>query len=53
MLWKLDNLDVPPKGDCADYHFDNVDIRYDPEWDDWLKENQHLVKPMGLRKIRP
>ena len=50
MLWKLDNLDVPPKGDCADYHFDYVDIRYDPEWNNWLKENQHLVGPMGLSR---
>ena len=23
----------------------------DPEWNDWLAENQHLFKPMGLRKI--
>ena len=22
----------------------------DPEWNDWLAENQHLVKPMGLRR---
>ena len=20
----------------------------DPEWNDWLEENQHLVKPIGL-----
>jgi hypothetical protein len=25
----------------------------DPEWNDWLKENQYLVGPMGLRKINP
>ena len=23
----------------------------DQEWNDWLKENQHLLKHMGLRKI--
>ena len=22
----------------------------DPEWNDWLEENQHLVGPMGLRR---
>jgi len=22
----------------------------DPEWNDWLAENQYLVKPMGLRR---
>ena len=23
----------------------------DPEWNDWLEENQYLVGPMGLRNI--
>ena len=25
----------------------------DPERNAWLAENQHLVEPMGLRKIHP
>ena len=43
------------KGDAVDDNYLNglktlnetVKI-VDPEWDDWLAENQHLVKPMGL-----
>ena len=43
------------KGDAIDDYYLNglktlnepVKI-VDPEWNDWLKENQHLVKPMGL-----
>ena len=48
------------KGDAIDDYYLNglktldepVKI-VDPEWNDWLKENQHLVGPMGLRKIHP
>ena len=45
------------KGDAIDDYYLNglktlnepVKI-VDPEWNDWLKENQHLVGPMGLRR---
>jgi hypothetical protein len=39
----VNDLEVPPKGDGADYHFD---IKYNPEWNDWLAENQHQVVTM-------
>ena len=46
------------KGDAIDNYYLNglktldepVEI-VDQEWNDWLKENQHLLKHMGLRKI--
>ena len=45
------------KGDAIDDYYMNglktlnetVKI-VDTEWNDWLKENQHLVGPMGLRR---
>ena len=44
----------------ADYYFNLTKLQQikpvkivDPEWNDWLKENQHLDGPMGLRKINP
>ena len=48
---------VITKGDdIADYYLNglktfNEPVKIvDPEWSDWLKENQYLVKPMGLRR---
>ena len=29
VLWKMNNLEVPPKGDCADFFFDHTEIWID------------------------
>ena len=49
---------IAAKEDIADYYLNGLKTLdepvkiVDPEWNDWLKENQHLVKHMGLRRNR-
>jgi len=54
-LWHEAGL-IAAKDDIADYYLNglktlNEPVKFvDPEWNDWLAENQHLVGPMGLSR---